>query len=123
MTTDILTRREVDLHTPGTIRDTLRLDWEDLAATIGVDQSTLYRRRQRESSPRPVYQSRLLQVQELAEMPQRPFAGPDLARDWLRNARPESHGGRETPLEMMRSGRIGRALTLPYLRARGAPDA
>jgi len=108
----------LDLDALDATREKLRLDWEDLAATLGVDQSTLYRWRQRESSPRPVYRSRLQQVGELVELLPRVFAGPDLAREWLRAARPESLGG-ATPLELMRGGRIDRVLMLLHLLARG----
>ena len=96
-----------DLDALDAVREKLRLDWEELAATIGVDQSTLYRWRQRESSPRPVYRSRLQQLTELAELLPRVFAGP------------ESLGGAATPLELMRAGRIDRVLTLLHLLARG----
>ena len=108
----------LDLDALDATREKLRLDWEDLAATIGVDQSTLYRWRQRESSPRPIYRSRLQQVGELVELLPRVFAGPDLAREWLRSARPESLGG-ATPLALMRDGRIDRVLMLLHLLARG----
>ena len=108
----------LDLDALDATREKLRLDWEDLAATLGVDQSTLYRWRQRESSPRPVYRSRLQQVGELVELLPRVFAGPDLAREWLRTAHPESLGG-ATPLELMRGGRIDRVLMLLHLLARG----
>lgn len=114
----LITDAALDLEALDATREKLRLDWEDLAATLGVDQSTLYRWRQRESSPRPIYRSRLEQVSELVELLPRVFAGPDLAREWLHSARPESLGG-ATPLELMRSGRIDRVLLLLYLLARG----
>jgi len=113
-----ITDAPLDLEALDATREKLRLDWEDLAATLGVDQSTLYRWCQRESSPRPIYRSRLQQVGELVELLPRVFAGPDLAREWLRSARPESLGG-ATPLELMRSGRIDRVLLLLYLLDRG----
>lgn len=114
----LTTDAHLDLDALDAIRAKLQLDWEDLAATVGVDQSTLYRWRQRASSPRPVYRSRLQQVGELVELLPRVFAGPDLAREWLRSARPESLGG-ATPLELMRGGRMDRVLVLLYLLARG----
>lgn len=108
-----------DLDALDTVREKLQLDWEDLAATVGVDQSTLYRWRHRESAPRPVYRSRLQQVSDLVELLPRVFAGPDLARDWLQHARPGSFGGTATPLDLMRGGRIDRVLLLLHLLARG----
>lgn len=115
----LITDAHIDLDALEGVRSRLRLGWEDLAAIIGVDQSTLYRWRQRASSPRPVYQSRLQQLAELVDLLPRLFAGPDLAREWLHSARPESLGGKQTPLEMMRSGRIDRVLLLLYSLARG----
>lgn len=114
----LITDAALDLEALDAARETLRLDWEDLAATLGVDQSTLYRWRQRASSPRRIYRSRLQQVSELVELLPRVFAGPDLAREWLRAARPESLDG-ATPLELMRGGRIDRVLLLLDLLARG----
>ena len=113
----LMTNTALDLEGLEATRGKLQLDWEELAATLGVDQSTLYRWRQRESRPRPIFRSRLQQVSELVELLPRVFAGPDLAREWLRAARPESLGG-ATPLELMRGGRIDRVLTLLYLLAR-----
>ncbi len=95
------------------------LEWGDLAAVIGVDQSTLYRWRHGESVPRPLAVSRLAQLDELVQMLQRLFAGPDLARTWLKTATPEMLGG-DTPLDTMRAGRIDRVLTLLHFLARGA---
>lgn len=113
------TDASLDLDALDAMRSKLDLGWEDLAKMIGVDQSTLFRWRKRESTPRPIYQSRLQQVSELVELLPRIFAGPDLARDWLHNARPESLGGRETPLQVMKRGRIDRVLMILYALARG----
>ena len=63
--------------------------------------------------------SRLAQIDELLQMLPKLFAGPDLARNWVKTARPESLGGKVTPLDVMRSGRIDRVLTLLQLLARG----
>lgn len=51
---------------------------------------------------------------------QRVFAGPDLAREWLKTAKPEMFGGQRSPIEVMREGRIDRVLTLLHFLARGA---
>lgn len=98
----------------------LHLEWRDLAAILGVDQSTLWRWRRGESRPRPLAQSRLTQLGELRELLRRLFAGPDLARAWLHEAHPEMLGGSATPFAVLRSGRIDRVLTLLHFLARGA---
>lgn len=115
----LVTDTYIDLDALDGVRSKLHLSWEDLAAIIGVDQSTLYRWRQRESSPRPIYQSRLQQVGELIDLLPRLFAGPDVAREWLHASRPTSLGGDKTPLELMKAGRIDRVLFLLYSLARG----
>lgn len=113
------TRLRLDLQALEQMRDKLHLEWSDLAATFGVDQSTLYRWRHGESAPRPLAVSRLAQLDELGAMLPRLFAGPDLARAWLTTTTPEMLGG-ATPLDVMRSGRIDRVLTLLHFLARGA---
>lgn len=60
----LITDAAFDLDALDATREKLRLDWDDLAATPGADQSTLYRSRRRESAPRPVYRSRLQLVAE-----------------------------------------------------------
>ena len=110
----------IDLKAVEQMRDKLQLEWGDLAATIGVDQSTLYRWRHAEAFPRPMAWSRLAQLDELVQLLHRLFAGPDLAREWLKEARPEMLGGQQTPLEVMRAGRIDRVLTVLHFLARGA---
>jgi len=90
----------------------LKLGLQDLADMIGVDQSTLYRWRQGASSPRGMARSRLAQVVELLELLRRLFAGPDVARTWLHEATPKSLGGRDTPLDVLREGRIDRVLAV-----------
>lgn len=97
----------------------LQLPWEDVAAILGVDQSTLWRWRKHESSPRPLALSRLTQLGELLEFLPRLFAGPDLARTWLREARPESLGGSAMPLDAMRAGHIDRVLIALHVLAHG----
>lgn len=101
-------------------RSRLELDWDELAAIVGVNRSTLHRWRTRESVPRPIAWSRLAQLDELLQLLPRAFAGPDLARSWLTAARPESLGGKVTPLDVMKSGRIDRILGLLQFLARGA---
>lgn len=108
----LITDSYIDLDALDGVRARMHLGWEDLAAIIGVDQSTLYRWRQRESFPRPIYQSRLQQIGELMDLLPRLFAGPDLAREWLHSARPAGLGGDRTPLELMKAGRIDRVLLL-----------
>lgn len=113
-------RTNTDLSALRDLNEVLGLEWAEIAATVGVDQSTLYRWRQRESSPRPMALSRLAQLNELLELLRRMFAGPDLARDWLRRSKPAMLGGSKTPLEVMREGRVDRVLTLLHFLARGA---
>src|SRR5690348_3709374 len=98
----------------------LGLDWDDIAAIVGVDRTTIYRWRNRETSPRPLAWTRLAQLNELMQLLPRTFAGPDLARTWLREAKPDMLGGKTTPLEVMRAGRIDRVLTLLQFLIRGA---
>lgn len=100
-------------------RAQLQLGWEDLAAILGVDQATLWRWRHGEAKPRPLALSRMQQFAELTELLRRLFAGPDVAREWLKGATPESLGGTETPLDVLRAGRIDRVLTLLHILARG----
>lgn len=98
----------------------LGLDLGDLAVIVGVDPSTLWRWRQREAPPRrALVVSRLVQITELFDLLRRLFDGPDLARTWLRDARPASLGGTETPLAVLRAGRIDRILGLLHTLAVG----
>ena len=90
----------------------LGLGLQDIARIIGVDQSTLYRWRRGMSVPRAVLQTRIIQFAEMFELLRRLFAGPDLARRWIHEAKPESLGGDVTPLDVMRNGRIDRVLLL-----------
>ena len=101
------------------IRTQLQLGWEDLAAILGVDQATLWRWRHGEARPRPLALTRMQQFSELTELLRRLFAGPDLAREWLKRATPESLGGAQTPLQVLRAGRIDRVLMLLHTLARG----
>jgi len=110
---------QIDLGKLERMRARLRLDWADLASIIGVDQSTLYRWRQGETSPRPLAWTRLAQLDEMMQLLQRLFAGSDRAREWLHASTPEMLGG-QTPLVVMRAGRIDRVLTLLHFLARGA---
>ena len=108
------------LHSLDRARTKLQLDWEDIAAIVGVNRSTLHRWRTQESVPRPMAWSRLAQLDDLLQLLPRVFAGPDLARAWLTDSRPESLGGRVTPLDVMKEGRIDRVLGLLQFLARGA---
>jgi uncharacterized protein (DUF2384 family) len=98
----------------------LQLGWEDISHIIGVDESTVHRWRSGTSTPRPITHARIAQFADLLEMLPRLFAGPDRAREWLNERRPDALGGMETPLEVMRAGRIDRVLTLLHFLARGA---
>lgn len=97
----------------------LQLEWQELAAIIGVDPSTLHRWRKHESLPRPMALSRVAQLDELMRLLPRLFGGPDLAREWLRSSRPEMLGGK-VPLDVMLDGRIDRVLMVLHFLARGA---
>jgi transcriptional regulator with XRE-family HTH domain len=110
----------LDLKALERLREKLELDWVDLADTIGVDQSTLFRWRRGESSPRPMAWTRLEQLKELMQVLQRVFAGSDRAREWLKAAKPEAFDGEKTPLEVMKAGRIDKVLTVLHFLARGA---
>jgi DNA-binding XRE family transcriptional regulator len=110
---------DIDVQALERVRAKLRLEWTDLAATIGVDQSTLYRWRNGEATPRPIAASRLVQIGELMQMLRRLFAGPDLTRAWLKTAKPEMLE-KQTPLAVMRAGRIDRVLTLLHITAKSS---
>lgn len=109
-----------DLEAMESLRGKLRLEQTELAKIIGVDPATIYRWRQGESRPRAIYRSRLVQLQEVFELLTQLFAGPKLAREWLRTATPESLGGSQTPIEVMLGGRIDRVLNTLHFVARGA---
>jgi transcriptional regulator with XRE-family HTH domain len=116
----VATQHAVDMDAIERLRERLHLGREDFARIIGVNPSTEWRWRQGLAVPRGLAQSRLVQFTELGTLLKRVFAGPDLAREWLTTARPATLGGRDTPLHVMREGRIDRVLaTLDYL-ARGA---
>jgi transcriptional regulator with XRE-family HTH domain len=117
--TETVSDRRLDFGTLDWMRERLQLTEAELAAIVGVDTSTLFRWRKGTSTPRPMAFSRLAQLDELAEMLRRLFAGADLARDWLRSATPEMLDG-ATPLDVMRAGRTDRVLTLLHFLARGA---
>jgi transcriptional regulator with XRE-family HTH domain len=108
-----------DVDGLGQVRAQLQLGWEELADILGVDPATLWRWRHGEAKPRPLALSRLQQFGELTELLRRVFAGPDVAREWLRAATPESLGGTQTPLQVLRAGRIDRVLMLLHALARG----
>lgn len=101
-------------------RAKLQLDWDEIAAVVGVDRSTIHRWRTQESVPRRMAWSRLAQLEDLLQMLARVFAGPDVARTWIRDSRPDTLGGRVTPLDVMKSGRIDKVLGLLQFLARGA---
>jgi hypothetical protein len=115
----IATGSDLDLGAIERTGKQLHLDLHEIATILGVDQSTLYRWRQGESTPRPLAQTRLVQFAELLELLRRLFAGPDLARRWLHEARPASLGGTDTPLAVMLRGRIDRVLMLLHTLAAG----
>jgi hypothetical protein len=50
----------------------------------------------------------------------RPFAGPDLARQWLFDARPTSLGSQATRFQVTRQGRIDCVLLLLHMLASGS---
>lgn len=102
------------------LRDRLELEWGEMAEIIGVDPSTLHRWRKGESRPRPMAWTRITQIDELLQILPRVFAGPDLARQWIRTATPKSLGGSMTPIEVMKTGRIDRVLALLQFLGRGA---
>ena len=108
------------LATLNVLRDRLHLEWGEIADIAGVDASTLHRWRKGESKPRPMAWTRIAQIDELLQLLPRIFAGPDLAREWIRTATPKSLGGETTPIEVMRAGRIDRILALLQYLGRGA---
>ena len=101
-------------------REVLQLGLDDVAAIIGVNRSTLHRWTKRESTPRAMAWSKIAQLGDLIHILPRVFAGPDLARAWLTHSHPESLGGRFTPMDVMRAGRIDKVLSLLQFLARGA---
>ena len=114
------TPRKDDLSGLEHFKRQLDLDWDDVAEIVGVDRSTLHRWLSGEASPQPLAWSRLAEIGDVLQALHRTFAGPDLAREWLRSARPKGLGGRSTPLEIMKAGRIDRVLGLLQSLGRGA---
>lgn len=114
-----VTGSATNLSALSALQKKMQLDWTEVAEIIGVDQSTLYRWRHGESTPRPMAWSRIAQLDDLLQILPRIFAGPDLARTWLRTAKPEMLGGTVTPLEVMKAGRMDRVLTVLHLLGRG----
>jgi hypothetical protein len=115
----VTTASGTDMHALDRAHDRLRLSWADVGAIVGVDESTIHRWRSGTSVPRPMARSRLAQLQETLDLLRRVFAGPDLARQWLTEKRPRGLGGTDTPLAVMRAGRIDRVLMLLHFLARG----
>lgn len=113
------TTADVDLSILNQAVTKLKLHWRELADICGVNESTLSRWRSGESEPRALARTRLAQLGELLDLLQRAFNGPDLAREWLRDSKPESLGGKESPLAIMREGRIDRVLALLQFLLRG----
>jgi hypothetical protein len=109
-----------DLRVLDQAHDRLQLSWADIGAIIGVDESTVHRWRSRTSVPRPMARTRVAQLHETLDLLRRLFAGPDLARQWVTEKKPKGLGGSETPLDVMRTGRIDRVLMLLHFLARGA---
>jgi predicted DNA-binding transcriptional regulator AlpA len=101
------------------VHDRLGLGWADVAAIVGVNESTVFRWKSRDSDPRPMARTRLIQLQEMMTLLRRLFAGPDLARAWLKEKKPRGLGGSDTPLTVMKAGRIDRVLMLLHTLARG----
>jgi uncharacterized protein (DUF2384 family) len=110
----------VDLNTLEEIKQQLKLTESEIAAVVGVNPSTLWRWREQQVTPRGIARSRLVQFEELRNLMRQVFQGPDVARQWLRFAKPEMLGGRVTPLDVMLGGRIDRVLTVLQFLARGA---
>lgn len=97
----------------------LRIGYDDLASILGVDQSTLYRWRHDATTPRRSMRVPLQQFTEMHQLLRRLFDGPDLAREWIHHAAPESFGGKTTPIAILRSGRIDRVLAILQTLAAG----
>ena len=110
----------VGLNTIDEIKQQLRLTDGEVAAVVGVNPSTLWRWREQGVNPRGIALSRLTQLGELRNLLRQVFDGPDLAREWLRNSRPEDLGGEASPMQVMLGGRIDRVLTVLQFLARGA---
>jgi transcriptional regulator with XRE-family HTH domain len=113
------TTADIDLSNLQQANSKLKLHWRELADICGVNESTLSRWRGGESVPRAIARTRLIQLGELLELLRRAFNGPDLARQWLRDSKPNSFGGKATPLDVMREGRIDRVLALLEFLLRG----
>lgn len=105
-------KHDVGLNKALRVARQLCIGYEDLASIVGVDQSTLYRWRHDATTPRKSMRVPLRQFAEMHLLLRRLFDGPDLAREWIHHALPESFGGKTTPIAMLRSGRIDRVLSL-----------
>lgn len=109
-----------DISVLGKVEKQLELTKAEIAAIIGVNQSTVWRWQEKKATPRGIALSRLSQIEDLRNLLRQVFDGPDLARKWLRTARPQSLGGEITPFDVMYAGRIDRVLTVLQFLARGA---
>jgi len=109
---------DAGLHTLEDAHGQLGFTYAELANVLGVDESTIHRWRNHDSSPRPLARARLVQLRETMDLLRRVFAGRKLAREWIRDKRPEGLEG-DTPFEVMRNGRIDRVLMLLHYLARG----
>jgi hypothetical protein len=120
VTMPVVTGSDIDLKALEDQGRRLGINLEDLAGVIGVNYTTWWRWQRREAPPgRAIVVSRLQQLSELFQLLPRLFAGPDLAREWLHAARPASLGGAQTPMEVMRAGRLDRVLALLHGLASG----
>lgn len=119
MATGTGTRIDADVAVLEDVSEKLKLRWSDIAQIIRVDESTVHRWKKGDVAPQPGARSRIAQFRELLELLARTFDGPDLARRWLKEKRPQALGGNVTPLEVMLAGRLDRVVGLLHFLGRG----
>ena len=113
------TQADIDLRVLNRAHAKLRLGWREIGQIIGVDESTMHRWKSGTSRPRPMAVARIALFEELITLLNRVFAGPDVARKWLTEKRPAGLGGSDTPMDVMRGGRLDRVVSLLNYLARG----
>lgn len=86
--------------------DRLDLSYDEVAAALRANPSSLHRWRSAEVEPSPVFLDRLEALGELMAALRRTFRSDAKARDWF--AQPVPAFGKQSPRELLLDGRIER---------------
>jgi len=99
----------------GLLRDSV-LDGYDLAKVLGTSRRSVARWQTTRSTPRRVYEQRLLELQAVADLLRRVLQ-EESARLWLRS--PNAELGYEKPLEVIAEGHYRRVIGVILAMAEG----